>query len=170
MAQPSTPFSCVLSEQTVLLQAPKESCTLMDRCSCAHARKRPCEASSGLATITEAKGSALTVGHLTARSQAPQSPRQLGCRRAAGSLYPRGACGTAASGPAASGSGGKPSTSGSCNGPAELLALAAGGKASVLEERRDRKRSGHGAGSASAAAVSAARGARGSTGGRGMKG
>ena len=95
-------FSCVLSEQTVLLQAPKESCTLMDRCSCAHARKRPCEASSGLATITGAKGSALTVGHLTARSQAPQSPCQLGCRRAAGSLYPRGACGTAASRPAAS--------------------------------------------------------------------
>ena len=142
----------------------------MDRCSCAHARTRPCEASSGLATITGAKGSALTVGHLTARSQAPQSPRQLGCRRAPGSLYPRGACGTAASGPAASGAGGKPSTSGSGNGPAELLALAAGGKASVLEERRDRKRSGHGAGSASAAAVSAACGARGSTGGRGMKG
>ena len=142
----------------------------MDRCSCAHARKRPCEASSGLATITEAKGSALTVGHFTARSQAPQSPRQLGCRRAAGSLYPRGACGTAASGPAASGSRGKLSTSGSGNGPAELLALAAGGKASALEERRDRKRSGHGAGSASAAAVSAACGARGSTGGRGMKG
>ena len=107
-----------------------ESCTLMDRCSCAHARTRPCEASTGLATISAAKGSALTVGHLTARSQAPQSPRQLGCRRAAGSLYPRGACGTAASGPAASGSGGNPTTSGSCNGPAELLALAAGGKAS----------------------------------------
>ena len=161
-------FSCVLSEQTVLLQAPKKSCTRMDRCS--HARKRPCEASTGLATISGAKGSALTVGHLTARSQAPQSPRQLGCRRAAGSLYPRGACGTAASGPAVAGSGGNPTTSGSCNGPAELLALAAGGKASALEERRGRRRSGHGAGSASAAAVAAAGGARGSTGGRGMKG
>ena len=160
--------SCVRSEQAVLLQTPKKSCTRMDRCS--RARKRPCEASSGLAAITGVKGSALTAGHLAARSQAPQSPRQLGCRRAPGSLYPRGACATAGSGPAASGSGGNPTTSGSCNGPAELLALAAGGKASALEERRGRKRAGHGAGSAAAAAASAACGARGGTGGRGMKG
>ena len=106
MAQPSTPFFLHTLRAHGSLPSAGESCTLMDRCSCAHARTRPCEASTGLATISAAKGSALTVGHLTARSQAPQSPRQLGCRRAAGSLYPRGACGTAASGPAASGSGG----------------------------------------------------------------
>ena len=71
MVQPSVALPAHFPHTRFSSHAPNWSRTLMYRSPSGQARKRPCLAGPGLATINAAKGSALTAGQLTPRSAPP---------------------------------------------------------------------------------------------------